>query len=145
MKISKILAVSALGLFLAACKIKVIVPEGGAVRTESGAIECAAGKTCNVNVTDIFFNEVFVAHPDDGMEFSGWKKRDRGFCGGSTEPCTLTTEASKMLLDATEKFNLSARAFHRIQRVARTIADLRAEDVIGKPAIAEAIGYRLAF
>ena len=61
------------------------------------------------------------------------------------QACTLTTEASKMLLDATEKFNLSARAFHRIQRVARTIADLRAEDVIGKPAIAEAIGYRLAF
>ncbi|MCF6272000.1 MAG: YifB family Mg chelatase-like AAA ATPase [Rhodobacteraceae bacterium] len=59
--------------------------------------------------------------------------------------CTLSSEASSLLLSAVEKFGLSARAFHRIQRVARTIADLRGEDGIAKPAIAEAIGYRLAF
>lgn len=61
------------------------------------------------------------------------------------QACTLTSEAREMLLQATEKFHLSARAFHRIQRVGRTIADLRGEAEIGKPAIAEAIGYRLAF
>ena len=61
------------------------------------------------------------------------------------QACVLTAEASAMLLSAVEKFRLSARAFHRIHRVARTIADLRGEDEIGKAAIAEAIGYRLAF
>lgn len=115
MKISKILAVSALGLFLAACKIEVIVPEGGAVKSESGTYECEAGKTCEVSVTDIFFDEVFVAHPDDGMEFTGWKKRDRGFCGGNTKPCALTTEAfegqdhlTRFLEDDEEVFYLEA-------------------------------------
>jgi len=48
-------------------------------------------------------------------------------------------------LRAVERLKLSARAFHRIQRVGRTIADLRGEAGIGKASIAEAIGYRLAF
>ncbi len=61
------------------------------------------------------------------------------------QACVMRPEAAKMLLGAVEKFRLSARAFHRIQRVARTIADLRGEAEIGKAAIAEAIGYRLAF
>jgi len=61
------------------------------------------------------------------------------------QACNLVPEAMDLLLKATEKFHLSARAFHRIQRVARTIADLRGDGEIGKPAIAEAIGYRLAF
>jgi magnesium chelatase family protein len=61
------------------------------------------------------------------------------------QACVLQPEALAMLLNAVEKFRLSARAFHRIQRVGRTIADLRGEAEIGKPAIAEAIGYRLAF
>ncbi|MBL1434945.1 MAG: YifB family Mg chelatase-like AAA ATPase [Rhodobacteraceae bacterium] len=61
------------------------------------------------------------------------------------QACNLRPEASEMLLSAVDKFRLSARAFHRIQRVGRTIADLRGEDEISKAAIAEAIGYRLAF
>jgi len=61
------------------------------------------------------------------------------------QACTLAPEAKEILLKATEKFHLSARAFHRIKRVARTIADLRGDSEIGTPAIAEAIGYRLAF
>ena len=61
------------------------------------------------------------------------------------QACMLQPDASEMLLNAVDKFRLSARAFHRIQRVGRTIADLRGEDEISKAAIAEAIGYRLAF
>lgn len=91
MKISKILAVSAVGLILAGCKIEVIVPEGGMVVTESGTFECKAGETCPVSVVDIFFEEAYIAQPDEGMAFTGWKTRHRGFCGGSTEPCALHT------------------------------------------------------
>jgi len=61
------------------------------------------------------------------------------------QACTMRPEAAEMLLAAVDKFRLSARAFHRIQRVGRTIADLKGEAEISKAAIAEAIGYRLAF
>ncbi len=60
------------------------------------------------------------------------------------QACALMPDAAEMLLQAVEKLHLSARGFHRIQRVGRTIADLRGEEKISKAAIAEAIGYRLA-
>jgi magnesium chelatase family protein len=45
---------------------------------------------------------------------------------------------------AFERMNLSARAYHRIIKVARTIADLAGEDAIREPHLLEAIGYRSA-
>ena len=43
---------------------------------------------------------------------------------------------------AIDKLGLSARAFHRILRVARTLADLDASDQIQPRHLTEAIGYR---
>ena len=52
-------------------------------------------------------------------------------------------EASIALLrTAMEKFSLSARAYNRILKVARTIADLDASDSVQQHHLAEAIGYR---
>ena len=48
-----------------------------------------------------------------------------------------------MLLQAAERFKLTARGYHRILRLARTIADLEGDETIGQPHIAEAVGYRL--
>ena len=49
----------------------------------------------------------------------------------------------KLLLEhASRGLGLSARAYHRILRVARTIADLAGEEIIGVAHIAEAIAYR---
>ncbi len=41
-----------------------------------------------------------------------------------------------------DKLNLSARGYHRILKVARTIADLDNSDTVNKPHLVEAIGYR---
>lgn len=56
--------------------------------------------------------------------------------------CTLPSDGSDLLITAIEKLGLSARAFHRILRVARTLADLDASDSIQAHHLTEAIGYR---
>ena len=43
---------------------------------------------------------------------------------------------------AAERLHLSARAFHRVLRVARTIADLEGSEGIISVHVAEALGYR---
>ena len=43
---------------------------------------------------------------------------------------------------AAERFSLSARAYHRALRVARTLADLQGDTQIAKPHLAEALAYR---
>jgi len=50
--------------------------------------------------------------------------------------------ARRLLIEATERFRLSARAYHRVLRVARTIADLDNDQELGRRHIAEALTYR---
>jgi len=56
--------------------------------------------------------------------------------------CGLDKEGSILLKDAVVTLGLSARAYFRILKLARTIADLVGEDIIQPFAIAEAIRYR---
>jgi len=48
-----------------------------------------------------------------------------------------------LLLQAADRHHLTARGYHRILRLARTIADLEGATTVGAPHIAEAVGYRL--
>ena len=49
-----------------------------------------------------------------------------------------------LLRDASEKLGFSARAYHRVLRVARTLADLDGEEKVGRIHLAESISYRMS-
>ncbi len=52
-------------------------------------------------------------------------------------------ESQALLIAASERFSLSARAYHRVLKVARTLADLTGVENVGRDHIAEALSYRL--
>ena len=54
-------------------------------------------------------------------------------------------DSQSLLLQAAERFSLSARAYHRVLKVARTLADLGGSQKVTRPHIAEALSYRLNF
>lgn len=51
-------------------------------------------------------------------------------------------QGQALVADAAVKLNLSARAYHRVLKVARTIADLEGSDTVRRIHIAEALSYR---
>lgn len=53
-------------------------------------------------------------------------------------------ESRALLARVAERFGLSARGYHRILRVARTIADLSGSERVALPHIAEAVSFRIA-
>lgn len=56
--------------------------------------------------------------------------------------CPLDAACSRLMEQAMTRLGLSARAYHRILKVARTIADLQAMPTIDAAHLSEAIGYR---
>lgn len=57
--------------------------------------------------------------------------------------CMLSEDCKKLMRQAFERFHLSARAYSRMLKVARTVADRNAHTDIERQDIAEAIGYRM--
>ncbi|MGB0658727.1 MAG: YifB family Mg chelatase-like AAA ATPase [Mangrovicoccus sp.] len=60
------------------------------------------------------------------------------------EIAPLDRDCRELLSRAADRLGLTARGVHRIQRVARTIADLDQAEEIAKPHLAEALSYRLS-
>ena len=57
--------------------------------------------------------------------------------------CALPPEAERLLETAVTRLGFSARAFDRVLKVARTIADLEGADGIATPHVSEAVQYRM--
>jgi magnesium chelatase family protein len=80
--------------------------------------------------------------------FKGLKRRKRIFANAQMETreirrfCEVSPECDRLLRNAIEAFGYSARAYDRILKVARTIADLEARPAIEPQHISEAIQYR---
>ncbi len=58
------------------------------------------------------------------------------------EYCRITASADALLKTAIGRLNLSARAYHRVLKIARTIADLAGASKIEAPHVSEAVQYR---
>lgn len=57
--------------------------------------------------------------------------------------CILSQKSKSFLSQFLEKFTLSARAYHKVIKVAQTIADLAGEEQIQTYHLAEAVQYRI--
>lgn len=100
---------------VSACRIQVSTSAGGSIQTASGSYFCGADAECSaVEVTDTNFDETFIAVPDSGFKFAGWRSRNRGLCGGSLDDCRLFTsgfagnDTLLAFLEGDEEFFLEA-------------------------------------
>ncbi|RKP49257.1 YifB family Mg chelatase-like AAA ATPase [Trinickia fusca] len=74
------------------------------------------------------------------------RKMNRELTGREIDDmCPLGPEAELLLREASDRFGWSARAYYRVLKVARTIADLAGPDVPDAAHVAEAIQYRRVF
>ncbi len=86
---------------------------------------------------------------EQAREVQRQRFQDKGFlCNSEMGPaevwqhCQLEDGARSLLQTAAQRLTLSARAFHRVLKVSRSIADLDGADVIGVSHLAEALQYR---
>jgi magnesium chelatase family protein len=100
-------------------------------------------------------SEVVARRVDRARERQRQRYLERGAFGVFTNAAAGPTlieqvvdpdkDSRALLLQAAERFSLSARAYHRVLKVARTLADLAGSDRVGRPHVAEALSYRLNF
>ena len=58
------------------------------------------------------------------------------------EVASLDAAGSTLMLQAADKMGLTARGYHRVLKVARTLADLEQSEKVHKSHLAEALSYR---
>ena len=80
---------------------------------------------------------------------ASWPQQAADFANAWLQPDQLAEvmicedDATLLLQTAIEQSRLSARAYHKVQRVARSIADLKGEPTISCATIAKALAYRV--
>ncbi|MGE0207009.1 MAG: YifB family Mg chelatase-like AAA ATPase, partial [Candidatus Babeliales bacterium] len=96
----------------------------------------------SVSSTDLY-KQVSIALEKQAIRFNGKNTWNSSMSPDMIENhCQLTSQAETLIKTAFDKLNLSMRGYHKILKVARTIADLENQDVIEAHHIREAIFYR---
>lgn len=87
---------------------------------------------------------VAAARSVQRARFEGMTVRTNAEAEGEllTRIATPDSAGAALLTEASEKMRLTARGYHRVLKVARTIADLDGSETVQKPHIAEALSFR---
>jgi magnesium chelatase family protein len=115
----------------------------------------------HVEMATVSFREMSLLEPAEGsLTVAGrvataWERQRARFAehprvlfnaqmrvGEIREHCALSTRPLGLLRMAMSRLFLSPRAYHKILRLARTIADLAGAEEIAEAHVAEAVGYR---
>lgn len=96
--------------------------------------------TGNIENSETIRTRVINAH---NIQLKRQEKSNDKLAPDEIEKFTNLNQENKQLLSSIiDKLDLSARAYHRILKVARTIADLENSTIVDRPHLIEAIGYR---
>jgi magnesium chelatase family protein len=91
----------------------------------------------------LLYEKVIIARATQEKRFGNTQTYNNFMAADQVEKyCILTSAAEEIIRKAFDKLNLSMRGYHKILKVARTIADLAAQDTIDAAHIQEAIMYR---
>jgi magnesium chelatase family protein len=99
----------------------------------------------NGESSDVIRDRVLQARSRQRVRFEPISLRHNSHMSGKQirQFCGLDSSSRALLKNAVKRLGLSARAYDKILKVARTIADLAGSDTIDADHVAEAIGYRL--
>lgn len=98
--------------------------------------ECSTAVATRVAAARVRQAERFAAH-------AGLRQNADAEGGLLEEIAAPDAEGRDLLLRMADRVGLSARGYHRVLRVARTIADLEGADQVRRPHVAEALSFRL--
>ncbi len=126
------------GPFLDRIDLQIEVP---AVRAED-LLAPRRGESSAVVARRVMAARRLAAQRAEEMALAG-ASCNAALAGEALERLAMPDEAGRRLLDrAAREFRLTARGFHRILRIARTIADLAGAETVRRAHVAEALSYR---
>ena len=128
---------------LPACKLAVIVDEGGDVAADTTGFDCEEFSNCVFIVEDTSFRVAFTAEPKTGFEFSHWQGGPGYLCPGSPNPTCVLDASIPGLEDeiASDKTYSLRPVFQPIQAEAGSGLVLMDSDPGGSKTIGDVVGF----